>query len=152
MTFVPDDAKDTLNHARYYEYRSPNRWGTVWESPYSFSTTYPSDEVQEHFHIGFMGNSDCFDITTGGMGRFENGICVALDPLVDRGPFATHTAGHALYFQGIDEISEDIVPFVAKNIDVYTAHDEASTLYVRKETDGGWFYWPELNGCQGWYA
>lgn len=145
MTWVPDNAKDTFNRARYYEYRGPDRWGTVWEKPYSFTTTYPSSETHTHFHIGFMGNSDCLDFSSGGMGYFENGVCVALDPLVDRGPFSTHTHSHALYFQLIDQ-SGGVVPFVVKNIDVYTSQDDAITLYVRKETDGGWFYWPELHG------
>jgi len=139
---APNQAKDTFNTARYWENRGVNRKGTVWETPYTFSTTYPSQVAFSHFHIGFKGQDDCY--INGQMGHFTNNACVPLPISTNRGPFYGMGPTQALYFQLIAD-NGSMVPFVVQNIDVYNSASQSITLYVRK-TDGGWFYWSPLHG------
>jgi hypothetical protein len=144
MSYVPDKAKNNFNTSRYWESRGADRWGTVWESPYTFSTTYPSQTGYAHFHIGFKGQEECIDTSTQTIGHFVNGKCVPLDVNVNRGPFGSHWPNQALYFQLVTNDGK-MVPFVVTTIDVYNPATESITLFVRK-TDGGWFYWTPLHG------
>ena len=144
MTYVPDQAKNSFNTARYWENRGTDRWGTVWESPYTFTSTYPTQSAYNHWHIGFKGQEDCYDTNTQSMGRFVGNVCVGLDPAVNRGPFSTHSWDHGLYFQVVTNAGA-AVPFVVKNIDVYNTAAQSIKLFVRK-TDGGWFFWNSLHG------
>jgi len=145
MTYVPNNyAQDTFNTGVYWEQRATDRWGMVWETPYTFSTTFPSSELHGHFHIYYKDPSNCFDIHTGAPGNLSGSTCVPLNVLIHRGPFSTHSATQALYFQLIKD-DYSMQPFVAKNIDVYSAATESINLYVRK-TDGGWFQWSNLHG------
>ena len=143
MTWVPNQAKDSYNYARYWENRGTDRWGTVWESPYTFSSSYPTESHWEHFHIGFRGQDECYDVNTQSLGRYVGGTCVGLDPVANRGPFTT-MSGQGLYFQVVTDAGA-AVPFVVKNIDVHNPSNQAIKLFVRK-TDGGWFFWNSLHG------
>jgi hypothetical protein len=144
MTWVLDSAKDSFNRSRYWEYRGPDRWGTVWESPLTFASTYPSQTNYQHFHIGFKGTEECYDPNTQATGHYVSGQCVPLNPQVNRGPFATHDGTEGLYFQLVKG-DNTAVPFIVTSIDVYNWANESITLFVRK-TDGGWFYWTNLHG------
>ncbi len=144
VSLISNQAKDTFNISRYWEYAGPDRWGTVWASPFTFTSTYPSSTNYNHFHIGFKGLADCYDFNTGGMGKFQGSTCVPLNPSVNRGPFSTHAWDSALFFQVIKQ-DGTAVPFVAKKIDVHNSADQAIDVFVRK-TDGGWFYWSNLHG------
>lgn len=145
-----NQAKDTFNTSRYWELKN-NMWGTVWESPYTFSTNYPAQaNFLNHFHIDFKGQVECLDTTNGTMGRYVNNVCKALPTNINRGPFYTHNETQVLFFQLISPITQgggggNMIPFVVKTIDVYNKGNQAIILYVRK-TDGGWFYWPSLSG------
>lgn len=144
MTWVPNQAKDSFNVARYYENRGPNRWGTVWGTPMTFTTTFPPSSAYSHFHIGFKGQEQCYHNATATMGKYVNNVCTPLDVWSNRGPFSTHDFSQALFFQVVTDASV-MVPFVVKKIDVYMPGDQSITLYVRK-TDGGWFQWSPLHG------
>jgi hypothetical protein len=153
MSSVPDQAANTFNTARYWENRGTDRWGTVWTRPLTFSTTFPTSEGSSHFHIGYK---DYQCSAPGAMnGKWVNGVCVALDPAVNRGPFLTHVPTEALYFELVKNNKTTMVPFVVKKIDVYNAASESINLYVRKQTDGKWFYWGplhgHLDGSPNWY-
>jgi len=145
MTWVANQAKDTFCVSRYYEYGGPDRWGVVWEKPYNFSTSYPSNTQYSHFHIGFKGNSDCYNTSTQGMGKFVNGVCTALDPNVNRGHFSQHAWDHQLFFEIIAQ-NNSTVPFMLKTIDIYDAEDEYVSVYVRGQS-GKWYWWQSLNGA-----
>jgi hypothetical protein len=144
LSLVPDQAKDTFNRSRYWEKRDTDRWGTLWESPYTFSTTYPSTISAVHFHIGFQGQDQCYDGNTQSMGKFVNNVCTPLDVWTNRGPAYSHRYDHALFFQLTKE-DGTMVPFVVKNIDVHNTSAQSIDVYVRK-TDGGWFSWGPLHG------
>jgi hypothetical protein len=144
MTYVPDQARDTFNTANYWENRGVDRWGMVWDIPFTFTTTYPNSAEYGHFHIGWKGLDDCYDTRTGAEGHKTNGTCVDLDPWTGRGPFYTHDFVQTLYFQLIKE-DYTAAPFVVQNIDVYNTSTQSITVFVRK-TDGGWFNWTNLHG------
>jgi hypothetical protein len=144
MSEVPDQAWNSVNTARYWENRGTDRWGTVWTTPLTFSTAFPSGGGSGHFHIGYKGQYECFVNTQ--PGHFVNNVCVANDVWTNRGPFISHGGGYSLFFQLIKNDRTTMVPFVVKKIDVYNAADESINLYVRKQTDGKWFYWGPLHG------
>ena len=145
MTWVANQAKDTFCVSRYYEFGATDRWGLVWESPYSFSSTYPSNKAYSHFHVGFKGESECYDFNAQAMGKFQNGVCKALDPWTNRGPFSQHAYDHQLFFEIINQAGSQ-VSFTLKKIDIYDAEDEYVSVYVRG-VSGTWYWWSGLNGA-----